>query len=79
MPQKYWHRNGVDDGKGKYSAARKRVAMFQQEPNLTAGVEDLPMFWMLDKMSDQEKKDMENEKRYFYCKILDYSTVRDQI
>ena len=53
--------------------------MFQQEPNLTAGVEDLPMFWMLDKMSDQEKKDMQNEKRYFYWKIVDYSTVRDPI
>jgi len=73
MPQKYWHRNGVDDGKGKYSAARKRVAMFQQEANLTAGVEDLPMFWMMNKMSDQEKRDMENEKRVEKWKVSMYN------
>jgi len=58
-----WHRNGTDDGMGKYSAAQKRIQIFQQEPGQTAILEDLPMWWMLDPMSETEKEAMKTEHR----------------
>merc|ERR1711892_676650 len=55
--------HGIDDGMGKYSAAQKRIQIFQQEPGQTAILEDLPMWWMLDPMSETEKEAMKTEHR----------------
>ena len=51
----YWR---SPEGKGNTAPKRMRTKYLAKHPSQTARVEDLPMFWMLEPMTEEKKNEM---------------------